>query len=161
MRGLCVPASKLGADSAHVWLPRSLCALIAVSPPCAAGIYLFSLVLSNLEPVRHPSHGRLFPSPPVIPWLRLCSPQDSALLVVSYPTLCEGACRRSYRAAVCSLLVRRSEAVCRFLQCERKQKPAFIVNAEHEWASRCRNKHVPSRKPFPSGGSGKMHKGSY
>lgn len=51
------------------------------------------------------------------------------------------------------LLVRRSRAVCHFLQCKRKQKPMFIVNAEPVWASRCCNKHVPSCKPLPSGGA--------
>jgi hypothetical protein len=90
---------------------------------------------------------------PAIPWLPLYSPQDSALLVASHPALFEGARRRNCRAAAPPLLVRRSKAVCHFLQCKRKQKPAFIVSAEPVWASRCRNKHVPSCKPLPSGGA--------
>lgn len=92
---------------------------------------------------------------PAIPRLPLYSPEDSALLVVSHPTLFEGACRRNCRAAppTHTLLVRRSRAVCHFLQCKRKQKPMFIVNAEPVWASRCCNKHVPSCKPLPSGGA--------
>lgn len=141
----------MGADATLVCLPRSLCAIAAVFLPCAARIYLFSLVLSNLEPVGHPSHGRLVP--PCHPTAPSVFSRGFGSLGCLSPHTLRGGMQEKLQGCTPPLLVRRSRAVCHFLQCKRKQKPMFIVNAEPVWASRCCNKHVPSCKPLPSGGA--------
>lgn len=122
----------MGTNATHVWLLSSLYVLLALFPPTEAS----TLPGAAQSGTSRQPHGRLsspFPTPRGSLWY---SPEDSDVLAVSHPCSGVGGCRRSYRAAAPSpFSLGGASLFCHLLQRKRKQKPEFIVYAEHVLAS--------------------------